>query len=131
MSDPAPLAYGRDAADRFTRGNTEGHGRAHASAQQAAALRRAFYAEVKPADMRAVVRKLVSQALEGHLQAAHLVLLWIVGKPAVRITPPPSRRCWRRRPRRPPHPRRCRPIARPASASPSGNWPGRSVPAGA
>jgi hypothetical protein len=82
LSDPAPLAYGRDAAGRFTRGNTAGHGRAHVFAQQAAALRRAFYAEVKPADMRAMVRKLVSQALEGNLQAARLVLLWIVGKPA-------------------------------------------------
>ena len=60
---------------RFTAGNRLAQGRAHAFAKQAAALRRAFYAEVKPADMRALVRKLVSQALEGNLQAAGLVLL--------------------------------------------------------
>jgi hypothetical protein len=81
MSDPAPLPYGRDVNGRFTAGNTVAKGRAHAFARKAAALRQAFYAEVTPADMRAVVRKLITEATGGNLQAARLVLLWIVGKP--------------------------------------------------
>jgi hypothetical protein len=55
--------------------------RAHAFAKQAAALRRAFYAEVKPGDMRRVVRTLVTEATGGNLQAARLLLLWVLGKP--------------------------------------------------
>jgi hypothetical protein len=81
MSDPAPLAYGRDAHGRFTAGNGAAKGRAHAFAKQAAALRKAFYAEVTPADMRRVVRTLVTEATGGNLQAARLLLLWVIGKP--------------------------------------------------
>jgi hypothetical protein len=81
MSDPAPLAYGRDSAGRFTAGNRLAQGRAHAFAKQAAALRRAFYQEVKPADMRRVVRTLITEAAGGNLQAARLLLLWVLGKP--------------------------------------------------
>jgi len=82
MSDPAPLPYGRDSLGRFMAGNTAGQGRPHAFARQAAALRQAFFTEVTPADMRALVRKLVQEATGGNLQAARLVLLWIVGRPA-------------------------------------------------
>jgi hypothetical protein len=64
-----------------TAGNTAGKGRAHAFAKQAAALRRAFYAEVKPGDMRRVVRRLITEAADGNLQAARLLLLWVLGKP--------------------------------------------------
>jgi hypothetical protein len=81
MSDPAPLPYGRDSAGRFIAGNCVAKGRSHAFATQAAALRRAFYAEVTPADMRRVVRKLVTEATGGNLQAARLLLLWVIGKP--------------------------------------------------
>jgi hypothetical protein len=82
MSDPAPLAYGRGAHGRFTAGNSAAKGRAHAFANQAAALRKAFYAEVTPGDMRRVVRKLVTEATGGNLQAARLLLLWVIGKPS-------------------------------------------------
>jgi hypothetical protein len=87
MSDPAPLAYGRDAHGRFTNGNRLGHGRTHAFAQKSASLRKAFFDEVTPADMRALVRKLITEATGGNLQAARLVLLWIVGKPGDAVHP--------------------------------------------
>jgi hypothetical protein len=81
MSDPAPLPYGRDASGRFTCGNSAGKGRPHAFARQAARLRRAFFEEVTEADMRALVRTLITEATGGNLQAARLVMLWILGKP--------------------------------------------------
>jgi hypothetical protein len=87
MSDPAPLAYGRDAHGRFVCGNTAGQGRAHAFAKQAAALRKAFFDEVTPADMRALVRTLITEATGGNLQAARLLMLWILGKPHEPIFP--------------------------------------------
>jgi hypothetical protein len=87
MGDPAPLAYGRDAHGRFTAGNGAAKGRAHAFAKQAAALRQAFYAEVRPADMRRVVRKLITEATDGNLQAARLLLLWVLGKPDDAVHP--------------------------------------------
>jgi hypothetical protein len=87
MSDPAPLAFGRDSAGRFTHGNTVAKGRAHAFAKQAAALRKAFYDEVKPGDMRRVVRKLITEAAGGNLQAARLLLLWVLGKPDDAVHP--------------------------------------------
>jgi hypothetical protein len=52
-----------------------------------AALRKAFYAEVTPGDMRRVVRKLVTEATGGNLQAARLLLLWVLGKPADPVHP--------------------------------------------
>lgn len=81
MNDPVPLAYGRDAHGRFTPGNTAGQGRAYPFAKQAAALRKAFFDKVTPADMRALVRTLITEAAGGNLQATRLVLLWIVGRP--------------------------------------------------
>jgi hypothetical protein len=81
MSDPVPLPYGRDRAGRFTPGNTAGKGRAHPFARQAAALRRAFFEAVTEEDMQILVRKLIEDATGGNLQAARLVLLWILGKP--------------------------------------------------
>jgi hypothetical protein len=87
MSDPAPLAYGRDAHGRFTNGNRVGQGRAHAFAKQAASLRKAFFDEVTPADMQALVRTLVKEATGGNLQAARLLMLWILGKPPEPIFP--------------------------------------------
>jgi hypothetical protein len=87
MSDPLPLPFGRDAAGKFAAGNRAAKGRSHAFATQAAALRRAFYAEVTPADMRRVVRTLVTEATGGNLQAARLLLLWIVGKPTDPVHP--------------------------------------------
>jgi hypothetical protein len=82
MREPEPLPYGRDRAGRFAPGNSLGKGRAHAFARQAAQLRKAFYDEVTPADMRALVRKLVTEATGGNLQAARLLLLWLIGKPS-------------------------------------------------
>lgn len=88
MSDPVPLPYGRDATSgRFTPGNHCGQGRAHAFAKQAAALRRAFFEAVTPEDMRALVRKLLEEAIGGNLPAARLVLLWVLGKPSEAVHP--------------------------------------------
>jgi RecB family exonuclease len=87
MSDLAPLAYGRDAHGRFTAGNGAAKGRAHPFARKAAALRKAFFDEVKPADMRRVVRTLVTEATGGNLQAARLLLLWVLGKPSDPVHP--------------------------------------------
>jgi hypothetical protein len=80
MEAPLPNGVnGRDHLGRFTPGNIASQGRAYAFATQAAALLRAFYDEVTPADMRALVRKLITEATGGNLQAARLVLLWVVG----------------------------------------------------
>jgi hypothetical protein len=80
MSDPLPIANGvngttgRDTLGRFTPGNRAAVGRSQPFATQAAALRRAFYEAVTPADLQAPARHLITQAKGGNLAATKL--LW-------------------------------------------------------
>jgi hypothetical protein len=95
MSDPVPIANGvngtagRDALGRFTPGNCAAVGRSQPFATQAAALRRAFYEAVTPEDLRALARRLITQAKEGNLAATKLLLLWLLGKPGEAVNPDP------------------------------------------
>jgi hypothetical protein len=95
MSDPLPIANGmngttgRDALGRFTPGNRAAVGRNQPFATQAAALRRAFYAAVTPADLQALARHLITQAKGGNLAATKLLLLWLLGKPGEAVNPDP------------------------------------------
>jgi hypothetical protein len=76
---------GRDAHGRFTVGAKPGPGRPqNPFARKQAGLRRVMLAEVHATDMRALVRKLLTQALAGDWTAAKLVFEWIIGP-----VPPP------------------------------------------
>src|SRR6267142_1388973 len=95
MSDPLPIANGmngttgRDAVGRFTPGNRAAVGRSQPFATQAAALRRAFYEAVTPADLQALAHHLITQAKGGNLAATKLLLLWLMGKPGEAVNPDP------------------------------------------
>lgn len=64
---------------KFLPGNSGGPGNPYT--KQIAALREALLAEVKPADLRAIVRVLVDQAKGGDVQAAREILLRTLGRP--------------------------------------------------
>jgi hypothetical protein len=95
MSDLVPIANGmngttgRDTLGRFTPGNRAAVGRSQPFATQAAALRRAFYEAVTPADLQALARHLITQAQGGNLAATKLLLLWLLGKPGEAVNPDP------------------------------------------
>ena len=75
---PSPTAgNGRGARGRFAPGNKIAKGNPHAV--KVAKLRTAALAAVKPADVRAVVRKLVELALAGDVAAAREVLQRCLG----------------------------------------------------
>jgi hypothetical protein len=133
LMEPITNGEERDAQGRFTAGNRAAAGHARPFAQQAAALRRAFYHAVREEDLRAVARKLIDKAIDGDLTAAKLVLLWTLGKPPEPVWPdatppggseaPPADppRCSTGRPTRPIRPA-CR--KRRASSAPSFWRPG-------
>ena len=50
-------------------------------ARRVGELRRAMLAAVKPADVADIIKALVAKAKEGHVQAAKLVLSYVLGKP--------------------------------------------------
>jgi hypothetical protein len=70
---------GQDAAGRFTIGNKCGRGNPYGG--KVAELRQAFLHSVTPDDIEKIVRSMIKLAHEGSLQAAKLVLLYVVGKP--------------------------------------------------
>lgn len=70
---------GRDHKGRFTVGNQGGPGNPYT--KRISELRSALLAEVKPDDLRAIVRMLVSAAKGGDVAAAREVLLRTLGKP--------------------------------------------------
>jgi hypothetical protein len=71
-------ANGRDQNGRFAPGNPGGPG--NPQAKRVAALRRALLKSVKPADLEAIVLKLVEAAKAGDIQAAKEILDRTVGK---------------------------------------------------
>ena len=70
---------GRQAGGRFATGNAGGPGNPHA--RQVAALRSALLDAVTPAEMTAIVAKLVADAKAGSVASAREVLERTLGKP--------------------------------------------------
>ena len=68
---------GHDSKGRFTAGNKCARGNPYA--RKAAEYRRAVFSAVSAADVRAVVRKLKEQALEGDMKAIALFLERVLG----------------------------------------------------
>ena len=73
------MGGGRQAGGRFGTGNPGGPGNPHA--RQVAALRSALLDAVTPADMSAIVAKLVTDAKAGSVASAREVLERTLGKP--------------------------------------------------
>lgn len=70
---------GRGPGGRFAKGNKAGRGNPHA--QKAQQLRAAVMRALTAGELRAVVKKLVAQALDGDVTAAREVLLRALGPP--------------------------------------------------
>ena len=81
LNPPSPNGANgnRQTGGRFAAGNPGGPGNPHA--RQVAALRSALLDAVTPADMTAIVAKLVTDAKAGSVQAAKEVLERVLGKP--------------------------------------------------
>jgi hypothetical protein len=69
----------RDGKGRFTAGNPGGPG--NPFARQVAKLRQALIDAVTPQDIQKVAAKLIELAAEGNVQAAKLLLTYVIGKP--------------------------------------------------
>src|SRR5262245_18700655 len=80
-----PFADGRAANGRFQKGWRGGPGNPHA--KRVAALRSALLDAVSPATLKRLVKKLIAMAQAGDLDAARLVLLYTVGRPAEAVDP--------------------------------------------
>jgi hypothetical protein len=80
---------GRDALGRFTAGALPGPGRpvANPFGRYQAELRAVLLAEVKPGDLRAILRKVVQLARRGNLAATELLLKWSLGGPPPAVDP--------------------------------------------
>jgi hypothetical protein len=80
---------GRDALGRFTTGGPPGPGRpvANPFGRYQTELRQALLAQVRPGDLRAVMRKVLQLAKRGNLAAAELVLRWSLGGPPPVVDP--------------------------------------------
>jgi hypothetical protein len=70
---------GRQDGGRFAKGNPGGPGNPHA--RRVARLRSALLKAVTPADMKAIVARLVQDARAGNVQAAREVIERSLGKP--------------------------------------------------
>jgi len=70
---------GRDSRGRFAKGNRGGPG--NPQAKKVAALRGALLQAVKPADVKAVIQRMVEQARAGDVPAAKLLLERTLGPP--------------------------------------------------
>ena len=76
---PPSLAGGRDSVSgRFTTNNVFGrHG--NSVARKAARLRRAMYRETTEADLRAIVRRLITDAVAGDVASSKVVIGQLLG----------------------------------------------------
>jgi hypothetical protein len=77
--DHGDVGNGRGPGGRFAKGNPGGPGNPHAA--HVAALRTALLQAVTPEKMRAIVEKLIEQALEGNIPAIRELLERTLGKP--------------------------------------------------
>ena len=74
---------GRDAkTGQFAAGNTAALGHVNPTARARAELQKALIAAVTPADIEALTRRLLADALAGQVPSAELLLKYVVGKPA-------------------------------------------------
>ena len=78
---------GRDARGRFLPGNPGGGRPANPFGRYQAELRGALLAEVKPADVRMILRQVIRLAKRGHLPATELLLKWVFGAPPAPVDP--------------------------------------------
>jgi hypothetical protein len=76
----------RDALGRFRPGNKGGPG--NPVARKTAAIRKALFAAVRPADVKAVVRALISQAKAGDVPAIKELFDRLIGKSVVMVAEP-------------------------------------------
>lgn len=80
---PVPAQAGRDVkTGRFGPGNTAALGHVNPMARARAELQKALVAAVTPADIAALTKKLLADALTGQVASAELLLKYVVGKPA-------------------------------------------------
>jgi hypothetical protein len=86
MDTPSSNGHdGRDALGRFLKGNIFAKG--NPFARHAGAIRKAFYDEATPEDLRQIARKLLNAAKGGDWVAAQVALRWLLGKPPDPIDP--------------------------------------------
>jgi hypothetical protein len=78
-TNAASTNEGRDKAGRFTLGNPGGPG--NPFARKVAALRQALIDSVTPQDLQEIASQLIAKAKEGNVQAAKLLLTYVIGKP--------------------------------------------------
>ena len=67
---------------RLGTGNTAAAGHVNPTARARAGLQKALIAAVSPADIEALARRLLADALRGQVASAELLLKYVVGKPA-------------------------------------------------
>lgn len=82
-SGATPVTATRSASGRFLPGNREGRG--NPANRRAQKLRNALIRAVTPDDVRAVAATLTEAAKSGDVQAAKLLLSFVVGRPASTI----------------------------------------------
>jgi hypothetical protein len=90
FNGPQTVANGRDARGRFVAGAQPGPGRpvaANPFARYQAELRGALLAEVRPADLRAVIRQVLRLAKRGHVPSVEILLKWVLGGPPPALDP--------------------------------------------
>src|SRR5262245_3164172 len=75
-----PVAEGRDASGRFSKGNQGGPGNPHG--RRVAELRTAFLRAATPERMQQLAEALFQRAALGDLDALRLFLAYTIGKPA-------------------------------------------------
>ena len=78
-SPAGPNGSGRTPSGRFKPGNK--YGRGNPFARKAQQLRSALFRTVTVADLRAIVKALVTSAKTGDVQSARLVLAYTLGDP--------------------------------------------------
>lgn len=74
---------GRDTRGRFAPGNKGGPGNPHAA--KVARLRKALVGAVSEKDVRALAKDMVREARAGNVQAAKLLLSYLLGPPKVDV----------------------------------------------
>jgi hypothetical protein len=90
-----PSDNGRDHGGRFTAGNNQGHrftagnkaGLGNPFFRKQAEVRKAILDDLGTDAVKKLMRQMYSQAMAGDVNAAKVVLLWTVGKPAKAVDP--------------------------------------------
>lgn len=80
-----PESKERDEQGRFAEGNRGGPG--NPFARKVAAIRQAFFSAVSDEDLKGIVAAIIAEAKKGNVQAAKLLLSYLLGKPAAAVNP--------------------------------------------